>query len=155
MKLANGIILVLLFVINCKAQTNNIDTIRKVYLEAAKNEGSIIRLINICGKYENKDNSIISAYKTVADLMLIEYEYNPLTKFKLFAEYTRKLDLIVMNNFNNIEIRFLRFCIQKQTPRFLGYNDNLELDHKFIIMNIDIQSKELKEYINLILKNFK
>tara|TARA_B100000780_G_scaffold192133_1_gene135372 strand:- start:1755 stop:2219 length:465 start_codon:yes stop_codon:yes gene_type:complete len=154
MKLTN-IIILLLFVINCTAQTNNLDKIRKEYLETIKNEASIIQLMNTCDKYKNKDNSTISAYKTAAKLMMIEYDYNPLTKLKSFTKHTKTLDYIVINNINNIEIRFLRFCIQKQTPRFLGYNDNLESDYKFIVQNIDIQSKELQEYINSVLKKFK
>ena len=154
MKLTN-IIILLLFVINCTAQTNNLDKIRKEYLETIKNEASIIQLMNTCDKYKNKDNSTISAYKTAAKLMMIEYDYNPLTKLKSFTKHTKTLDYIVTNNINNIEIRFLRFCIQKQTPRFLGYNDNLESDYKFIVQNIDIQSKELQEYINSVLKKFK
>ena len=80
-------------------------------------------------------------------------ELSPLYKLKLFTEHSRKLDLIVTNNFTNIEIRLLRYCIQKQTPRFLGYNDNLQLDYQFIIENIDIQSKELQEYIRTTIKS--
>ena len=148
-------IIILLFAITSKAQTNNLSTIRKEYLETIQSESSINQLINTCDKYKNKDNSTISAYKTVAELMLIEYDYNPLTKLKSFTIHTKKLDFIVTNNINNIEIRFLRYCIQKQTPRFLGYNDNLELDFKFIIQNIDIQSKELQKFINSVLKKFK
>ena len=145
-----SIILLSIFVTHCKAQTNNLETIRKVYLKSAESEESAIQLINICGK--NQDNSIIYAYKTVAELMLIEYKYNPLTKLKLFAEKTKQLDLIVSDNLNNIEIRFLRLCIQKQTPKFLDYNSNIKLDYTFIIKNIDIQSQELQEYINSTLK---
>ena len=152
MKLTNIIILLLSFVITSKAQTNNLITIRKEYLETSQNKSSINQLIDTCEKYKNKDNSTISAYKTVAKLMLIEYDYNPLTKLKSFTKNTKELDFIVTNNFKNIEIRFLRYCIQKQTPRFLGYNDNLELDYKFIIQNIDIQSKELQKFINSVLK---
>ena len=154
MKLINIVILIL-FAINCKAQTNNLDTIRKEYLETIQSEPSIIQLISTCDKYKSKDNQTISAYKTVAKLMLIEYDYNPLTKLTEFTKHTKKLDFIVANNINNIEIRFLRFCIQKQTPRFLGYNDNLELDYKFIMNNIDIQPKELQKYINTLLKKIK
>jgi hypothetical protein len=137
----------------CNAQINNLDQIRKTYLESAKSEENIQKLISTCEDYKSKNDSIIYAYRTVADLMLIKYKYNPFYKLKLFTEYSRKLDLIVKNNFTNIEIRFLRYCVQKQTPRFLGYNDNLELDYQFIIQNIDIHSKELQEYIRSTLKS--
>ena len=137
----------------CNAQINKLDQIRKTYLESAKSEENIQKLISTCEDYKSKNESIIYAYRTVADLMLIKYKYNPFYKLNLFTEYSRKLDLIVKNNFNNIEIRFLRYCVQKKTPRFLGYNDNLELDYQFIIQNIDIHSKELQEYIRSTLKS--
>ena len=152
MRITN-IIILFFFIINCNAQINNFDQIRKTYLESAKSEENIHKLISTCEDYKSKNNSIICAYRTVADLMLIKYKYNPFYKLKLFTEYSRKLDLIVKNNFTNIEIRFLRYCVQKQTPRFLGYNDNLELDYQFIIQNIDIHSKELQEYIRSTLKS--
>ena len=152
MKLTN-ILISFLFVISCNAQKNDLDQIRKLYLESDQSEENINKLISTCEKYKSKNNSIIYAYRTVADLMLIKYKYNPLYKLKLFTEYSRKLDLIVTNNFKNIEIRFLRYCVQKQTPRFLGYYDNLELDYQFIIQNIDIQSKQLQKYIRSTLKS--
>ena len=148
-----NIIILFFIIINCNAQINNLDQIRKTYLESAKSEENIQKLISTCEDYKSKNDSIIYAYRTVADLMLIKYKYNPFYKLKLFTEYSRKLDLIVKNNFNNIEIRFLRYCVQKRTPRFLGYNDNLELDYQFIIQNIENQSKDLQEFINSILKS--
>ena len=147
------IIISFFFIIICNAQTNNLDQIRKSYIESAQSEENIKKLISKCEEYKSKNDSIVYAYRTVADLMLIKYKYNPLYKLKLFTEYSRKLDLIVTNNFKNIEIRFLRYCVQKQTPRLLGYNDNLELDYQFIIQNIDFQSKDLKEYIGSTLKS--
>ena len=147
------IIISFFFIIICNAQTNNLDQIRKSYLESAQSEENIKKLISKCEEYKSKNDSIVYAYRTVADLMLIKYKYNPLYKLKLFTEYSRKLDLIVTNNFKNIEIRFLRYCVQKQTPRFLGYYDNLELDYQFIIQNIDIQSKQLQKYIRSTLKS--
>ena len=141
------IIISFFFIIICNAQTNNLNQVRKSYIESAQSEENIKKLISKCEEYKSKNDSIVYAYRTVADLMLIKYKYNPLYKLKLFTEYSRELDLIVTNNFKNIEIRFLRYCVQKQTPRFLGYNDNLELDYQFIIQNIDVQSKELQEYI--------
>ena len=147
------IIISFFFIIICNAQTNNLDQIRQSYLESDKSEENINELISKCEKYKSNNNAIIYAYRTVADVMLIKYKYNPLHKLRLFTDYCRKLDLIVTNNFKNIEIRFLRYCVQKQTPRLLGYNDNLELDYQFIIQNIDFQSKDLKEYIESTLKS--
>ena len=144
------IIILFLFIIFCNAQTNNLNQIRKTYLESPQSEKTINKLISICEEY--KKDSTIYAYRTAADIMLIKYKYNPIYKLELFTNYTRKLDLIVANNFNNIEIRLLRYCLQKKSPRFLGYSNNLELDYQFITENIDNQSKDLQEFINSTLK---
>tara|TARA_B100000795_G_C22677012_1_gene390205 strand:- start:200 stop:661 length:462 start_codon:yes stop_codon:yes gene_type:complete len=147
------VIISFFFVIICNAQTNNLNQIRESYLKSAKSVENIDKLIITCEKYKSKNNAIIYAYRTVADLMLLKYEYNPLYKLTLFTDYSVRLDSIVINNFNNIEIRFLRYCVQKQTPRILGYNDNLELDYQFILQNIGTQSKELREYIRSTLES--
>jgi len=154
MKTTN-IIILLLFVSVCSAQTNNLELIRKSYLESNKSKENINNLISLCERYKNKDSLIINAYKTVADLMLIKYKNNPFHKLNLFVNKTKKLDILVNNNLNNIEIRFLRYCVQKQSPKFLAYRDDLELDYQFIIKNIDTQSIELQEYINLTLNKSK
>ena len=154
MKITN-IIILLLFVSLCSAQTNNLELIRKSYLESNKSKENINNLISLCERYKNKDSLIINAYKTVADLMLIKYKNNPFHKLNLFVNQTKKLDILVNNNLNNIEIRFLRYYVQKQSPKFLGYRDNLELDYQFIIKNNDTQSIELQEYINLTLNKSK
>ena len=152
MKLTN-ILISFLFVISCNAQKNDLDQIRKLYLESDQSEENINKLISSCEEQKYKNDSTIYTYRTVADLMLIKYKYNPLYKLKLFTDYSKKIDSIVAKNLNSIEIRFLRYCVQKKSPRFLGYNDDLELDYQFIIKNIDIQSKELQEYIGLTIES--
>ena len=147
------IILSFFFATICNAQTNNLDQIRIYYLKSDKSEENINKLIITCERYKLNNNSIIYAYRTVAELMLLKYEYNPLHKLNLFTDYSRALDSIVINNFNNIEIRFLRYCVQKQTPGLLGYNKKLDLDYQFILQNIDIQTEELQKYFRSILKS--
>ena len=151
MRVINTVILFFSIII-CNAQTNNLDNVRRSYLQSDKSEENIRNLISSCEEHNFGNDSIIYAYKTVAELMLIKYKYNPFHKINLFTNYSRKLDLIVSNNINNIEIRVLRYCMQKQSPRFLDYDNNLELDYQFILKNIDFQSKELKVYIHSILK---
>ncbi len=149
MKIIHTIIL-FLFIIFCNAQTNNLDEIRRTYLESPQSVKNINKLISMCEGH--KKDSTIYAYRAAANIMLIKYKYNPLNKLELFTDYSKKLDLIVINNLNNIEIRLLRYCLQKQSPRFLGYNNNLELDYQFILGNIDDQSKDLQDFVNLTLK---
>jgi len=80
-------------------------------------------------------------------MMLITYYYNPFKKLEIFNDKSKYLNLIVKNNINNLEIRFLRYCLQKKSPSFLGYNKELDLDYKFILENIHKHPQETQDYI--------
>jgi hypothetical protein len=56
-------------------------------------------------------------------------------------------------NTKYIEIRFLRYLVQLNSPAFLGYNTNLDNDYKFIINNIYSENQDLKDFILPILNN--
>jgi hypothetical protein len=48
---------------------------------------------------------------------------------------TAMLEKAITDKPNNIELLFLRLTIQINLPGFLGYNDNIESDKKFVIDN--------------------
>ena len=80
----------------------------------------------------------------------ITYETNVssiLSKLEIFNDKSKYLDLIIKNNINNLEIRFLRYCLQKKSPSFLGYNKELDIDYKFILRNINNHPQETQDYI--------
>jgi DNA mismatch repair ATPase MutL len=48
----------------------------------------------------------------------------------------------------NLEIRFIRFAIQRNLPSFLRYHDELERDKQFLLINTRYSNDpELKEMI--------
>ncbi|MBL6875124.1 MAG: hypothetical protein ISR02_06575, partial [Flavobacteriales bacterium] len=66
---------------------------------------------------------------------------------------TKQLDSIIYLNPNYIEIRFLRYLVQLNSPTFLGYNTNLDTDYKLIISSVYSQNEDLKNFILPILNN--
>ena len=50
---------------------------------------------------------------------MIDNEINPYKKLILFNQLTNKLDSVVNHNYSDIEIRMLRYAIQKKSPFFL------------------------------------
>ncbi|MDQ3051615.1 MAG: hypothetical protein M3Q95_12065 [Bacteroidota bacterium] len=55
---------------------------------------------------------------------------------------------------NNTELLFLRLTIQSKLPSFLGYNDNIDADKKFVLTNFSSTPSPLKEKIaHFILKS--
>ena len=64
----------------------------------------------------------------------------------------RTINAAVNQSPANIEIRFIRFAVQKNIPPFLGYSENLEEDKNYIIQYIHqfdgaTLNKEMKNYI--------
>lgn len=53
---------------------------------------------------------------------------------------------------DNIELRFLRLTIQLNLPGFLGYNDNVESDKKFVLKHYDtalpVLRKRIVDFVN-------
>ena len=95
---------------------NEISEIRKNYL-LAKDFKGIEKLI--VSTNFNSENPLIISYNIVAELMMIEYEMNPYKKLKVFNHLTNKIDSIIDKNSNNVELRMLRYSIQKKSPFFL------------------------------------
>ena len=60
----------------------------------------------------------------------------------------------VMKEPNNIEIRYLRYLSQEKTPKFLGYNKNIEDDKAFVLREYkNSKDEELVKQIKKFLKN--
>jgi len=141
-------IFVLLGSLFCFGQ-NEIYEIRNNYLLAKDFEG-IEKLIILTNS--NNESPLIISYNIVAELMMVKYEINPYKKLKVFNHLTNKIDSIIANNSNNVELRMLRYSIQKKSPLFLGYIDNINNDLNFIKQNLNTLTVNEIEYINTVLK---
>lgn len=146
------IIILSFLVLFSTAQSNNLQEIRDAYLSASDSQEKVKKLLQLCDN-DNINRPIILAYKTVAEMMLISYYYNPFKKLEIFNDKSKHLDLIIKNNINNLEIRFLRYCLQKKSPSFLGYNKELDVDYKFILRNINNHPQETQVYIYSIIRS--
>ncbi len=57
------------------------------------------------------------------------------------------LEEVIQENPHEVELRFIRLCIQHYSPKFLGYRDALESDRQYVMNNLykmkDKQAKGL------------
>ena len=53
---------------------------------------------------------------------------------------------------NDIELRFLRFCVQNDTPEIINYKKNIKQDSQLINDNISKSCQELQQFILPIFK---
>ena len=128
---------------------SELSEIRENYL-LAKDFKGIEKLINLT-KSDN-ENPVIISYNIVGEIMMIKYEMNPYKKLKEFNFLTNKIDSIISKNSKNVELRMLRYSIQKKSPFFLRYIDNINSDLTYIKQNLNTLTVNEIEYINTVLK---
>ncbi|MBS1736607.1 MAG: hypothetical protein JSS98_08420 [Bacteroidetes bacterium] len=108
--------------------------VRQLYHEAASNEKACNQLILQLKPFDENNNPLLSGYKAGATMMMAQYVINPFSKLSYFNEGRAMLQKAVNTDAQNIELRFIRFCVQSNLPFFLGYKENIDTD-KFFILN--------------------
>ena len=147
------IIISLLFSLaNSLAQELNLSELRELYIEASFEEDKANELYEL-----TKNSSIESGYKkftyhAIAILLQSKFAVNPIDKLKSFGEGKEQLEKVISQYPKDIELRFLRFCVQDGTPAILDYKLNMEEDSQFINNNIYTTSEELQQFIIPIFK---
>jgi hypothetical protein len=118
-----------------------------LYIKSSADEDSCEQLIAMLESYNEVNNYLLAGYKACATMMLANYKLNPFVKYSNFKTGKNLLENCISANPENIELRFLRFAAQCNTPGFLNYNKSIESDKKFLIHSVnglkDIQLKEL------------
>ena len=90
----------------------------------------------------------LGAYQTI----WANHVINPISKLSTFNKGKKNIENAFLLDQNNIEIRLIRYSIQNNAPKFLGYSSELIRDKNFIERNYqDVKSIELKELINSVL----
>lgn len=88
-------------------------------------------------------------------MMKCRFTLNPISKISLFYIGRDLLEASIKNDPKNLEIRFLRYSIQKNIPKILSYSKNINEDEKFIYDRMSLnKDKELNNYITSTIKTF-
>jgi hypothetical protein len=67
-----------------------------------------------------------------------------------------QLEYAIIQEDENIELRFLRLSIQENLPSFLGYSSQIKADRSFLVDHLDqILDEDLKSKISTYLKTLK
>lgn len=78
----------------------------------------------------------LKAYKAVSEAMLARVVWNPFTKLSQVLKFGDLIEMAVLEDPENIEIRFLRLAIEYNLPKFLGMSDHLIEDRDVIVKNM-------------------
>ena len=133
--------------------SQDVKHIRELYLTSYNNKSTCDSLSSYLNLFDNKDNTI-DAYIGANNLLISKFSKNIIKKFKYFEEGKKLIEQAIKNDPKNIEIIFIRYLNQINSPWFLNYNQNLGEDRDFLIKNFNlINDPYFKNVIQKILKN--
>ena len=147
-------ILVLLFFFNFSNAQSDIQDIRKIFILSIDSYQKCSQLNRMSSERVSKC-PIYHSYNIVSRILESKYLRNPVKKVKVFKENTKRLDSLVASYPKKIEIRFLRYSIQLNAPKILGYTTFVNEDYEFIIKNISHADEDLKKIITSFMSKFK
>lgn len=130
------------------SQTIDINEIRQLYVNALEKKDASERLFFLTKDGSIKSNLLTYSYHAIAYMLLAKHANNPTKKWQYFKKGKEMLESAISQNPENVEIRFLRYCVQSNSPFFLNYQNDLEYDKKLIIKNINDQPEQLQLFIN-------
>lgn len=107
--------------------------LRKLYYMACEDKRYNDRFYARVNDLGEARSPLAECYKGMALFLRCRQEMNPYYKLSDFSAGKKLLERAVKLDPGNVEIRFMRFCIQSQAPRMLGYYGRMAEDKHFII----------------------
>ncbi|GAB4407100.1 MAG: hypothetical protein OHK0053_33650 [Microscillaceae bacterium] len=112
-----------------------LDRIRKLYSEAGGNSLKAAQLHQELALAPEND-PVWTAYRAASEALQAKNAWNPFEKLMRIQEAQRIFAKAVEAAPENVEIRFLRFSIQANTPALLGLSQEIRADKQKILANL-------------------
>lgn len=126
--------LLIFSVVSFFTNTPNYPLIRQVYQKAITSESHVSTLKNLTETYKNSD-AIAKAFYATAQAFEAKNAAWVSTKVKYAKIAYAHLIQSVLLSPNNVEIRFLRFSFESNTPSILGMRNHIQEDKEFLLKN--------------------
>ena len=98
-------------------------------------------------KYTLSSRPSILGYVCAIEMKQAQYNYNPISKIKIFKQTKEKLDSLIQSNPSNVHLRYVRLLLQETLPGILGYDSNIEEDKIFLSKTLDVSGDS--DYLDL------
>lgn len=124
---------------------------RNLFNTAHEVEANCRKLIS---SSENDHSPIAVGYHLAGEMIVTKYVLNPFKKMSDFNTAKNEFEELISENFGMVELHFIRYTIQKNIPKFVGYNRNVDSDRKLIIDFLQKgNDKELKKHMMVYFTN--
>ena len=139
--------ILLIVLLHISIYSNDINTIRELYLSAYISESNCNSLGKELNSIKDNNSILIKGYEGCFYFIKCKFNNNAIEKLLYFNKGKKLLETAIKQDPKSVELRFLRYSIQKNIPRFLLYN-NLEKDLNFVNENIEyINDEEAQKFI--------
>ncbi|MBA3680083.1 MAG: hypothetical protein H0W73_02685 [Bacteroidetes bacterium] len=152
MKKLGKLLLILIVPLFINAKDTDIIKLRDLYYKASTNRAQAEVFFNTISSFSAIDKSLIEGYKGMSFMIKANFDFNPYYKLSYFVKGKGFLDDAITGDPENIELRFLRFCVQTNAPGFLGYSGKITEDKIVIkkyyptLEDVDLK-KRIKDYM--------
>ncbi|QIG89380.1 hypothetical protein G6R40_06665 [Chryseobacterium sp. POL2] len=144
--------LLLVFMMLVSYNNPDINLVRTNYSIAVQDKNLCKRMIEELEQSKEK-SAVYLAYLGGYQTIWAHHVFSPMSKFSTFKKGKKNIELAISKEPENVEIRYIRFSVQKNSPSFLGYNNNLKEDKDFLVKNKkNINSDFLQKNIETLLK---
>ena len=133
---------------NEPATVPDIVVVRRLYMQAPAEEEKCRALMQMVNDYSPANNPTLAGYKAAATMIMAKHAFNPFSKLSHFNKGKNMLQRAIAADRQNVELRLLRYSIQKSAPSFLGYRDEMAADKNFLKTNLPaLKDATLKQMI--------
>lgn len=132
-------------------QSLDLDDVRKDFNKGVKDE-------DLCKVHyetlkKNAKSPLEKGYAAAFQMFMAKHTSNPIKKMSYFNGGKGLLEAQLKVSPNDVELRFIRLCIQYYIPSYLGYRSNIKEDKAFMLDNLyKLKDEEAKDLIFKYLK---
>lgn len=128
--------------------------IRKDFKVGHKDEETCKKHLEALEKYA--DSPVERGYEAAYHMFMAKHSGNPFKKMGYFKNGKNMLEKEIASNPSNVELRYIRLCIQYYIPSYLGYKGHIDEDKVFLRDNLyKLNDKNTKDLLYNYLKGAK
>lgn len=129
--------------------SQNLQEFRILLQNGEKTEKSAIILIEKSKvALQNTKQPIYASFLAVGHFFMAKHVFSPFKKISHFNAGKKLMNIAVLKDPKNVEIRLMRLSTQEKAPKILGYTKNISEDKKVIINEYEnIKDEDLKIYV--------
>lgn len=137
-----------------KAQKLDMKSIRMEFKQGIQNEELCQENIQALEEYAR--SPVEKGYLAAYQIFMAKHLSNPFKKLQQFKRGKNTLEDLINKNPDELELRYIRLCIQFYAPRMLGYSSHIDQDKDFVVRNLhEMKDRETKQLIYTYLEGTK